>query len=200
MKNEDILKRTTGPSSCPHIPQAAPKQIPMMRRFFPGTSDETLKRTRDATTQYGTKGAVQGRTLRSQILSPDPILNIPRRQEDVATDTIYCSVPAVDFGSVAAQFFIGRTSHYRSLHPAGTSDASYVKTLMDNIRRFGAMNCIRSDNAQAQQANGSRTSYGPFASTTEPLSIQRESELCRTRMKGYQDQDAAGAGHQECTI
>ncbi|CAB9511627.1 Retrotransposon protein [Seminavis robusta] len=170
LKSNNRAKHHTGVELPPISRKRPPEQIPMIRWFFPGTSDETLKQTLDATTQYGTKGAIQGRTLQSQILSPNPILNIPRRQEDVATDTIYGSVPAVDDGSVAAQFLIGRTSHYRSLHPAGTSDASYVKTLMDNIRRFGAMNCIRSDNAQAQASNGSRTSYGPFASTTEPLS------------------------------
>ena len=121
-----------------------------LRRFFIGANDETIQKTLDATTQYATRGKVMGRRMKKQILSPNPILNVPRRQEDVATDTIYGSVPAIDCGSTAAQLFIGRQSHFRTIHPAGTSDASFVHTLMDEIRKRGAMNTLISDNAKAE--------------------------------------------------
>ena len=140
------------PPKSSKLPKDPAKQadVSEYRRFFPGVTDETIKRTFKATTQYGSKGAVKGTTLRNQHVSPNPILNIPRRNEDVATDTIYGSVPAVDDGSTAAQIFIGRTSRYRTLRPAGTSDASYARNLMDEIRKLGAMNRIDSDNAKAQ--------------------------------------------------
>ena len=128
----------------------AKTNVETLRRFFVGVSDDSIRRTLEATTQYGTRGAVDGTTLRSQIKSPNPILNIPRRQEDVATDTIYSNTPAIDDGSTAAQFFIGKTSRYRSIVPAGTSDASFIHTLMYEIRKRGAMNTLISDNAQAQ--------------------------------------------------
>ena len=128
----------------------AKTNVESLRRFFVGVSDDAIRRTLEATTQYGTRGAVDGTTLRSQIKSPNPILNIPRRQEDVATDTVYSNTPAIDDGSTAAQFFIGKTSRYRSIVPAGTSDASFIHTLMYEIRKRGAMNTLISDNAQAQ--------------------------------------------------
>jgi hypothetical protein len=38
-------------------------------------------------------------------ITQNPVLNIPRRHKDVATDTVYSRIPAVDDGSTAAQFF-----------------------------------------------------------------------------------------------
>ena len=116
----------------------AKTNVETLRRFFVGVSDDSIRRTLEATTQYGTRGAVDGTTLRSQIKSLNPILNIPRQQEDVATDTIYSNTPAIDDGSTAAQFFIGKTSRYRSIVPAGTSDASFIHTLMYEIRMINS--------------------------------------------------------------
>ena len=45
-------------------------------KYFPGTDSETPRKTFDATTQCGNKGATQGHSLRNQIKSPNPILNI----------------------------------------------------------------------------------------------------------------------------
>jgi hypothetical protein len=112
-----------------------------------------IKRTFEATTQLGTCGAVQGINLRDRILSPNPILNIPRRNEDVATDTVCSNVPAIDDGSTAAQFFIasGRQSHYCSILPMGHSDKHFAPALMmDAIRQYGAMDRLISNNAKAQ--------------------------------------------------
>ncbi|CAB9525513.1 Retrotransposon protein [Seminavis robusta] len=149
-KSNNRAKHHTGLEHPTNSRKLKTPDVSELRRFFPGVTDETIKRTFNATTQYGTKGATKGRTLRGQIVSPNPILNIPRRHEDVATDTIYGSTPAINDGSTAAQLFIGRTSHYRTLRPGGKSDASYIKNLMDEIRKLGAMNRMRSDNAQAQ--------------------------------------------------
>jgi hypothetical protein len=89
--------------------------------YLPGSNLNTIKRTFEATTQLGTRGAVQGINLRDRILSPNPVLNIPRRNEDVATDTVYSNVPAIVDWSTAAQFFIGRQSHYTAAsYPWGT--------------------------------------------------------------------------------
>jgi hypothetical protein len=76
--------------------------------------------------------------------------NIPRRNEDVATDTVYSNVPAIDDRSTAAQFFIGRQSHYRSILPMGHSDKHFAPALMDIIRQYGAMDRLISDNAKAK--------------------------------------------------
>ena len=121
-----------------------------LKKFFPGASTETIKRTLEATTQYGTRGAVEGTTLRQQVQAPNPVLNIPRRNEDVATDTLYSDTPAIDDGSTACQFFIGTLSKFRSVAPLGKSDKNFPKALMDEIRKRGAMNRIISDSAKAE--------------------------------------------------
>ena len=150
LTSNNKAKHATGIIPPPKSRRLKLPPISKLRRYFPGVKDQSIERTLQATTQFGTKGATIGRTLRGQITSPNPILNIPRRQEDVATDTVYSNTPAINDGSTAAQFFIGRTSHYRSMVPSGNSDASFVRTLMDEIRRRGAMNTLVSDNAKAQ--------------------------------------------------
>jgi hypothetical protein len=69
------------------------KEVAEYSKYFPGTDIDTLRKTFDATTQHGSKGATEGHTLRNQITSPNPILNIPRRHEAVATDTLYSDQP-----------------------------------------------------------------------------------------------------------
>jgi hypothetical protein len=119
-------------------------------RYFPGTTVETIKATFEATTQLGTRGAVEGFNLCDRIIAPNPVLSIPRRHKDVATDTLYSRTPAIDDGSTAAQFFIGRRSPFRSITPMGTSDKHFAYRLMDEIPKYGAMDRLISDNAKAQ--------------------------------------------------
>ncbi len=47
-------------------------------RFFPGASLESIKRTFQATTQFGRIGAAPGLTTKSRIKAPNPALNVPR--------------------------------------------------------------------------------------------------------------------------
>jgi hypothetical protein len=138
------------PEAGPHLVKPSKRDLSKCARYFPGCNIDTIRRTFDATTQCGTRGAKAGFTLQNQIVSPNPVLNLPRRHEDVATDTIYSSTPAVDDGSTAAQFFIGRQSMHRTIRPLGSSDKQFGRTLMDEIRRFGAMDRLISDNAKAQ--------------------------------------------------
>ena len=134
----------------PRLMKPSKKDVEEYSKYFPGTNVETLRKTFDATTQYGTRGATEGHTLRNQIASPNPILNIPRRHEHVATDTLYSDTPAFETGSTAAQFFIGRKSHFRSARKLGSSDKDFASTLMDEVRKYGAMDKLVSDNAKAE--------------------------------------------------
>ena len=45
-------------------------------------------------------------TSKSIFKSRNPVFNIPRRSEAVATDTIFSDTPAVDDGSTMAQYFV----------------------------------------------------------------------------------------------
>ena len=146
--NEETGTRIAG--IAPRLSPPTKTDVEEYSKYFPGTDLETLKKTFDATTQYGNKGATEGHTLRNQIKSPNPILNIRRRHEEVATDTMYSNTRAYETGSTAAQFFIGRKSHFRSARKLGSSDKDFKSTLEDEIRKYGAMDKLVSDNAKAQ--------------------------------------------------
>jgi hypothetical protein len=146
--NEDSGERIAGIEPRLHMPSK--KDVEEYSKYFPGTDINTLRKTFDATTQYGSKGATQGHTLCNQIASPNPILNLPRRHKEVATDTLYSNTPAFDSGFMAAQFFIGRKSNFRSARRLGSSDKDFVHTLMDEICKYGAMDKLTSDNAKAE--------------------------------------------------
>ena len=92
---------------------------------------------------------MRGLKLWRRIKSPNPALNVFRRNEPVATDTVYGSVPAVNDGSTAAQFFVGRKSGFCSVEPLGLSDRKFPIALMNHIRQYGAMDQLVSDNAKA---------------------------------------------------
>ena len=65
--------------------------------------------------------------------SRSPANNVHRRNEPVATDTVYADTPAVDDGSLCAQFLAGRQSLVSDLYGM-KSDKEFVNTLEDNIR------------------------------------------------------------------
>ena len=124
------------------------KDTKKLKQIFVGANQETIKRTLEATTQYASRGAVEGTNLRQQIKSPNPVLNIPRRCESVATDQIYSSTPAIKDGTRIAQFFIGTISMFRAVYSLGKSNKNYPQALMDEVRKRGAMNKIISDSAK----------------------------------------------------
>jgi hypothetical protein len=146
--NEDSGEQIAGIEPRLHIPSK--KDVAEYSKYFPGTDIDTLRKTFDATTQYGSKGATQGHTLHNQIASPNPILNLPRRHKEVATDTLYSDTPAFDSSSTVAQFFIGRKSSFWSARRLGSSDKDFVHNLMDEICKYGAMDKLTSNNAKAE--------------------------------------------------
>ena len=70
----------------------------------------------------------------------------------MATDTIHFPTPALGKGVTSAQIFIGRSTHFVDLSPVKT-DGEFVKVLMENIRKRGAMDVLVSDKAQAEVSN-----------------------------------------------
>ena len=75
--------------------------------FFAWTSPSSIKDTFNVTTRHGTAPHTQD-YIKKHFKSRNPVFNIPRRSEAVATDTIFSDTPAVDDGSTMAQFFCGR--------------------------------------------------------------------------------------------
>ena len=78
-----------------------------LRPFFAWTSPSSIKDTFNVTTRHGTAPHTQD-YIKKHFKSCNPVFNIPRCSEAVATDTIFSDTPAVDDGSTMAQFFCGR--------------------------------------------------------------------------------------------
>jgi hypothetical protein len=78
-----------------------------LRPRFGGCSTDTIRHTFDNTTQIARSLQLYG-DMRKHFRSRFPAFNVSRRNESVATDTIYSDTPAIDDGSKCAQAFVGR--------------------------------------------------------------------------------------------
>ena len=88
--------------------------------------------------------------MKRHLKSMNPALNVPRRTEPVATDTIFSDTPAVDSGVKQAQVFVGRDSLVADVYPM-KSGKQFVNTLEDNIRRrVVLMDKLLSDSARTE--------------------------------------------------
>jgi hypothetical protein len=67
-----------------------------LRPLFGWLPVDVIKRTFAATTQYAR--IPMSATLKKHFKSPFPAMNVHRRDEPVATDTVYSATPAVDSG------------------------------------------------------------------------------------------------------
>ena len=146
----------------PYLGKPSKKRYGDYARHFGGVPDEVIRQTFNNTTQLGRLGAVKGLKLWKRLKSPNPALSVFRRNEPVATDTVYGPEPAVDDGSTAAQFFIGRKSGFVSVEPLGPSDKRFPRALMDHIRKHGAMDMLISDNAKALISDRVKEILGTF--------------------------------------
>ena len=133
---------------CPTSIKAQKRDYESLRPFFLHQSADVIKRTFEATTQYARTniGSLQ---LKKTFKTPFAACNVHRRNEAVATDTVFADVPAVDDGSTAAQLFVGRESLVTDVYGVKT-EKQFVNTLEDNIRKRGAMDKLISDRAQVE--------------------------------------------------
>ena len=76
-------------------------------------------------------------------------MNVPRRHESVAKDSIFLDTLAVDSGVKQAQVFVGRDLLVANVYPM-KSGKQFVNTLEDIIRRQGAMYKLLSDSAKTE--------------------------------------------------
>jgi len=110
---------------------------------------DVIKRTFEYTTRMARKGKLPGMNMKKWYRSPFPAFNVRRRNEDVATDTIYANVASVWGGYKAAQVFVGCESKHISIYPMNT-DNQFVSVLQDKIRQNGAMDTLISNSAQVE--------------------------------------------------
>ena len=111
--------------------------------FFAWTSPSSIKDTFNVTTRHGTAPHTQD-YIKKHFKSRNPVFNIPRRSEAVATDTIFSDTLAVDDGSTMAQFFCGRDTLVCDAYGI-KSTKQFINTLSDNIRKRGAMDTLISE-------------------------------------------------------
>ena len=128
-----------------------PPDYEALRPFFLNTSVDVIKRTFEATTQYA-RTNIGGLQLKKTFKTPFPACNVHRRNEAVATDTIYSDTPAIDDGSKIAQLYVGRETLVTDVFGIKT-EKQFVNTLEDNIRKRGAMDKLISDRAQVEVSN-----------------------------------------------
>ena len=114
-----------------------------LRPFFAWTSPSSIQDTFNVTTRHGTAPHTQD-YIKKHFKSRNPVFNIPRRSEAVATDTIFSDTPAVDDGSTMAQVFCGRDTLVCDAYGI-KSTKQFINTLSDNIRKRGAMDTLISD-------------------------------------------------------
>ena len=124
-----------------------------LRPVFAWIPTARIKDTLKHTTQwYKAEGRLP---MRRHFKSRFPGANVARREETVATDTIFSDTPAMDDciaghgGCTMMQFFCGTTSEFTAAYPM-SSEQQVHSALQDFIRYYGAPRNLFSDNAKAQ--------------------------------------------------
>ena len=120
-----------------HDSNPAEEDWKSLRPYFGWQSEQVIKDTYKVTSRFG--GTIpQHDYLKKHFKSRNPVFNIPRRNEPVATDTIFSDTPAINNGSTMAQFFAGRDTLVCDAYGI-KSQKQFINTLYDNIRFRGAM-------------------------------------------------------------
>ena len=119
--------------------------------YFGWVNVDTVQKTMEQSTQWGVS-LPNTFPMKKHLKSRNPALNIPRRHEAVATDTVFSDTPAVDSGVKQAQVFVGRDTLVADAYPM-KSGKQFVSTLENNIRRQGAMDKLLSDSAKTEISN-----------------------------------------------
>ena len=83
-----------------------PIDFEKLRPYFGWVNKHTIENTFHKTTQWAV--ASTRYPMRKHFKSRFPAFNIPRRSEEVATDTIFSDTPAIDSGVTMAQICVGR--------------------------------------------------------------------------------------------
>jgi len=112
---------------------------------------EKIKRTFAAATQNAAS-VVHGPKANQTLKCPNHALNVCRRKEAAATDSLFADVPAVNTpGCTRAQMFVGRSSLLTDCC-GFCSVSEFPNALLDNIRERGVMDTLMSDDADYEMS------------------------------------------------
>ena len=134
-----------------HVVNSDTPNYEKFRPYFSWVNIDTFQITMEQSTQWGVS-IPNTFPMKKNLNSRNPTLNIPRRHEPVATDTVFSDTPAVDSGVKQAQVFVGRDTLVADAYTM-KSGKQFVNTLEDNIRRRGAMDKLLSDSAKTEISN-----------------------------------------------
>ena len=91
-----------------HESNHAEQEWKSLRPYFGWQSEQVIQDSYKVASRFG--GTILHHDyLKKHFKSRNPVFNIPRRNEPVATDTIFSDTPIND-GSTMAQFFVGKDS------------------------------------------------------------------------------------------
>jgi hypothetical protein len=121
----------------------------LLRPLFVWAPIDTIQRTFDVTTQFDHVRVSD--KVNQRWLSRFPVCNVKRRNEPVATDTVFSDIPAIHSGVTAAQSFVGRESLVADVYGMKT-DNKFVNTLEDNTQERQAMDKIISDCSKVENS------------------------------------------------
>ena len=104
-----------------------------LRPYFGWVNFDTVQKTMEHSTLWGVS-IPNTFPMKKHLKSMNPALNIPRRHEPVATDTVFSDTPAVDSGVKQEQMFVGRDTLVADAYPIKGGE-QFANTFEDNIRR-----------------------------------------------------------------
>ena len=150
-----------------HDSNPAEEEWKTLRPYFGWQSEQVIKNTYKVTSRFG--GTIpQHDYLKKHFKSMNPVFNIPRRNEPVATDTIFSDTPAINDGSTMAQFFVGRDTVVCDAYGIKTQK-QFINTLYDNIRFRGAMTTLITDGGRYEISKRLLTSSEAYSSNNMSL-------------------------------
>ena len=103
------------------------------RPYIGWVNVDTVQKTMEQYTQWGVS-LPNTFPMKKHLKFRNPALNIPRRHEPVANDTVFSDTPTVDSGVKQSQVFVGRDTLVADAYPIKSGKQS-VNTLEDNITR-----------------------------------------------------------------
>jgi hypothetical protein len=146
--SQDPDKEPTLEASQPLV-KKKPIDYEKFRPYFLDVPIDKIRQTFKVTTQFATN-VMSGMNITQTLKSPYPANNVWRRNEPVASDTIYAEEDAIGTnGQRMAQLFIGRKSLVIDVFGMN-STKEFVNTLEDVIRKRGAMDKLITDSAKVE--------------------------------------------------
>ena len=125
-------------------------QFDLLQPYFGWLPSDIIQRSFSITTQFARMP--MSSVLKKRYKSPNPAVNVHRRNEPVATDTVFSDTPAIDGGETIAQIFVGTDTFVIDVFGM-KSEKQFINTLEDTIRLRGAPTKLISDRAQVEISN-----------------------------------------------